>query len=382
MTGVDWIIVALVALLAVYGYLQGFLVGFLSLAGFVAGAIVGTRLGPELLPQGSSSPYAPLFGLGGALLAGGVLASGLEGLGLHLRRRVTLPAIGVLDGLLGAALSACVALGVVWILGSVALQTPGARDLRGDIQRSLILRRLNQLLPPSGPILNALARFDPVPRITGPPADVSAPPPAIARAPGVRAAGASVVKVLGTACGLGVEGSGWVGGPGVVVTNAHVVAGEEDTTVQARGRGPRLTAHAVRFDSNNDVAVLQVDGLDQPALSLAPAVRTGTPGAVLGFPNDGPKEVEAARVGATQSAISQDAYGRGPVTRLITSFRGLVREGNSGGPLVDADGRVLTTVFAATVGGAEPGGYGVPDSVVRDALANARGRVGTGPCAG
>ncbi|MDX6668841.1 MAG: hypothetical protein QOK04_2221 [Solirubrobacteraceae bacterium] len=382
MTGVDWIIVGIVALLAIYGYLQGFLVGFLSLAGFAAGAVVGTRLGPELLPQGSSSPYAPLFGLAGALLAGGVLASGLEGVGLHLRRRVTLPAIGVLDGLLGAALSSCVALGVVWILGSVALQTPGARDLRGDIQRSVILRRLNNLLPPSGPILNALARFDPVPRITGPPADVGPPPPAIARTPGVRAAGASVVKVLGTACGLGVEGSGWVAGPGVVVTNAHVVAGEEDTTVQARGRGPRLTAHAVRFDSRNDVAVLRVDGLDQPALSLAPAVRTGTPGAVLGFPNDGPYDVEAARVGATQTAISQDAYGRGPVTRLITSFRGLVREGNSGGPLVDSSGRVLTTVFAATVGDTQPGGYGVPDSVVRDELAQARGRVGTGPCAG
>jgi hypothetical protein len=381
MTGVDWIIVALVALLAIYGYLQGFLVGFLSLAGFGAGAFIGTRLGPELLPQGSSSPYAPLFGLAGALLAGGVLASGLEGLGLHLRRRVTLPAIGVLDGLFGAALSACVALGVVWILGSVALQTPGARDLRGDIQRSLILRRLNTLLPPSGAILNALARFDPVPRITGPPADVPPPPPAIARAPGVRAAGDSVVKVLGTACGLGVEGSGWVAGPGVVVTNAHVVAGEDDTTVQVRGRGPRLTAHAVRFDPHNDVAVLRVDALDEPALALAPEVPSGTPGAVLGFPNDGPFDVEAARLGGTQTAISQDAYGRGPVTRLITSFRGLVREGNSGGPLVDASGRVLTTVFAATVGGAERGGYGVPDSVVRDALAKARGRVGTGPCA-
>jgi S1-C subfamily serine protease len=151
--------------------------------------------------------------------------------------------------------------------------------------------------------------------------------------------------------------------------------------VQARGRGPRLTAHAVRFDPRNDVAVLRVDGLEEPALSLAPVVRTGTPGAVLGFPNDGPYDVEAARVGGTQTAISQDAYGRGPVTRVITSFRGLVREGNSGGPLVDSSGRVLTTVFAATVGDAAPGGYGVPDSVVRDALANARGRVGTGPCA-
>lgn len=381
MMAIDWIIVAIVAMLAVYGYLQGFLVGMLSLVGFAIGAFVGTRLGPEFLSEGSSSPYAPLFGLAGALLAGGVLASGLEGIGLHLRRRVTVRALGVLDGLLGAALSACVALGIVWILGSVALQTPGARDLRTDIQRSAVLRRLNSLLPPSGPILNALARFDPVPRINGPPADVSPPTSGIARAPGVRGAAPSVVKVLGTACGLGVEGSGWVAGPGVVVTNAHVVAGENDTTVQVRGRGSQLDAQAIHFDPRNDVAVLRVSGLHQRALALARSVGSGTPGAILGFPNDGPYNVSPARVGVTQSAISQDAYGNGPVTRVITSFRGVVREGNSGGPMVDASGRVLTTVFAATVGGAEPGGYGVPDTVVRDALARARGRVGTGPCA-
>ena len=380
MTFIDWIIVALVALLALYGYFQGFLVGALSLAGFAAGAFLGTRLGPQLLSEGSSSPYAPLFGLGGALLAGAMLAMGLEGVGLHLRRRMTKPALGAVDGALGAALSGCLALGIAWIMGAVALQTPGADALRPDIQRSEVLRRLNATLPPSGPILNALARFDPVPRIRGPLADVPAPTSAIERDPQVRAAAASAVKVLGTACGLGLEGSGWVAGADLVVTNAHVIAGQRDTTVQVRGRGDRLDAEAVHFDAHNDLAVLRVPALQAPPLPLAADPRAGTAAAILGFPQDGPYRVVPGRLGATQTILSQDAYGRGPVRRSITSLRGLVREGNSGGPMVDEAGRVVTTVFAATVG--RPGGYGVPNAVVREALAEPTAPVGTGACAG
>ena len=381
MTTLDWIILLFVSLLAVYGYAQGFLVGILSLAGFVGGAFLGTRLTPLLLSEGSRSPYAPLFGLAGAILVGGILASTLEVFGLRVRERIRIPGFGVLDGVLGAVLSAGVAFGIAWLLGAVALQTPGAGQLRDDIQRSVVLQRLNDLLPPSGPILNALARFDPFPRINGPRADVPPPTGAILRDPDVRAASASAVRVLGTACGLGIEGSGWVARPGVVVTNAHVVAGEDDTVVQARGTGPRLSASAIHFDPRNDVAVLRVNGLDAPALSLARSVSPGTAGAILGFPDNGPYDARAGRVGATQATITGDAYGRGPVTRLITSLRGLVREGNSGGPMVDAGGRVLTTVFAAAVGGARRGGYGVPDQIVRSALASASGTVSTGPCA-
>ena len=380
MTTLDWIILLFVSVLAVYGYARGFIIGFLSLAGFAAGAFIGTRLAPLLLSQGSKSPYAPLFGLAGALLLGGLLASGLEFLGVELRRRIRIPGFGVLDGLLGAVLSACIGFGIAWILGAVALQTPGASQLRDDIQRSVVLQRLNQLLPPSGPILNALARVDPFPAINGPRADVPPPTGAILRDPDVRAASNSVVRILGTACGLGIEGSGWVAGSGVVVTNAHVVAGEDDTIVQEHGDGPRLTARAIHFDPRNDIAILRVDGLGAPALPIAPTAPPGTAAAILGYPENGPYDARAGRIGETQQTITEDAYGRGPVHRLITSLRGLVREGNSGGPVVDARGRVLTTVFAATVGGSQ-GGYGVPDPVVRAALAGARGTVSTGPCA-
>ena len=285
------------------------------------------------------------------------------------------------DGVLGAVLSVCVVLGIAWIAGAVALQVPGATQLRGDVQRSLILRKLNQLLPPSGPILNALARFDPLPSISAPIPAVPPPTSAIAREPGVQAAAASVVRVLGDACGLGIEGSGWVAQPGVVVTNAHVVAGETDTVVEVGGHTPDLPAQAIAFDPRDDVAVLRVAGLSQPALRLAPSVAPGASAAVLGYPHNGPFDAEPARVGATATLDTQDAYGRGPVRRLVTSFRGRVRSGNSGGPLVDASGHVLATVFAATVGAPVHGGYGVADRVVADVLARAGGSVSTGPCA-
>jgi S1-C subfamily serine protease len=380
-TGLDWTILGFCALLAGLGFIRGFIVGALSLVGFAAGAFLGTRLAPALLSGGSASPYAPLFGLLGALLGGAVLAGGLEGIGVRLRALVRLPGFGVFDGVLGAALSVAVALGIVWIAGAVALQTPGARTLRKEIQRSAILQRLNDVLPPSGSVLNALARFDPFPDVAGPLADVPPPSAGIARDPEVQAAGASVVRVLGTACGLGVSGSGWVAAPGVVVTNAHVVAGQNDTTVQANGEGPVLDAVAIAYDPTDDVAVLRVDGLDAPALQMARGEREGAEGAILGFPLDGPYDVRAARIGPTRTVTSQDAYGRGPVQRRMTALRGLVRPGNSGGPLVNADGEVVGTIFAARTGSGPPSGYAVPDREVRDALHDASGVVSTGPCA-
>src|SRR3954451_19433835 len=284
MTALDWIIVAFTALMALWGYSQGLLVGALSLAGFLGGAFLGSRVGPLILEDGAKSPYAPVFALGGAFLIGGVLATGLEMLGFQLRRRLG-PTLGVLDGIGGALLLAAAGLVLFWVAGAVALQTPGARDLRKAIQRSQIMQALNDTLPPSGAILNALARFDPFPRIAGPGPGVPAPNSKIARDPDVRAAGQSVVRVLGTACGLGVEGSGWVARGGVVVTNAHVIAGESDTTVQLRGAGPHLDAQPIWFDPRNDIALLRVPGLASVTpLALNVNAASGTSGAILGFP--------------------------------------------------------------------------------------------------
>lgn len=378
MTGLDWIIVVFAALLASFGFRRGFIVGALSFAGFAVGAFVGTRVGPLLLPQGSSSPYAPAFGLLGALLAGAILATGLEGLGLRLRRALIIPGIGVLDGLLGAVLGAAIGLGIVWILAAVAAQAPSQAQLRADIQRSVILRELNVLLPPTGPVLNALSRLDPLPHLSGPSADVPPPQPHIAAAPAIQQATHSVVRVLGTACGLAIEGSGWVAEPDMVITNAHVIAGEQDTTVQEEGNPPSLEAQPVAFDPVDDVAVLHVPGLRAAPLTLDASPPSGTSGAILGFPENGPFQARSARIGRTQTVITDDAYGRGPVDRLLTPLLGVVRSGNSGGPVVGGDGHVLTTVFAGTVGGGTPGGYGVANATVASVLAQARPRASSG----
>jgi S1-C subfamily serine protease len=378
MTGLDWIIAAAVILLALYGWAQGFVSSALALIGFAVGAWIGTRVGPALVPGGRSSPWAPAFGLLGALLAGAQFAAGFEGIGSRLRGALRLPGVAAVDGLLGAVLAGFLALGVAWVFGALALQQGG--NLRHEVQQSTILRHLNDVLPPSGPLLNAIANLDPFPHIDGPASGVGAPSAGIARDPQVRAAGASVVKIRGTACGAGVEGSGWVAAPGIVVTNAHVVAGQTDTRVLPGGHGSGLDAQAIAFVPHDDIAVLRVRGLTAAPLTLADNPKAGTSGAILGYPLDGPFDVRAGRLGVARDVISQDAYGQGPVRRRIASLRGAVRPGNSGGPMVDGRGRVLTTVFAATTSGPR-GGYGVPNSVVKQVLARANDPVSTGRCA-
>jgi S1-C subfamily serine protease len=382
-TGLDWLIIVFALAMGVWGYKQGLIVGLLSLGGFAIGAFLGSRLGPALLPEGSHSPYAPATALAGALLIGGIVAVSLEGIAIPLRRRLLGPAgrrpgVAIAESSGGALLLVALALGIAWLFGAVALNAPGAKDLRQAVQRSAILRALNDAFPPSSDLINALNRIDPRLAIEGPSPDVAAPDSKIARDPDVRGAEDSVVKVTGTACGLGVEGSGWIARPGLVVTSAHVVAGETDTTVTPSG-GSGHDATAVHYDPSNDLALLLVGRLSGDPLSLAPQVRSGTPGAVLGYPENGPFTITPARVGATGPVITQDSYGRGPITRQLTALRGEVHSGNSGGPLVDAAARVMGTVFAATTEG-KPGGYAVPNDIVANALSDSRGPVSTGPC--
>src|SRR5436190_4998567 len=345
MNVVDAIIVVFALALAVLGYARGLIASGLPLIGFVVGAVAGGRLGPALLAGGGESQYAPLITVLGGLLLGAAFALMLEGVGEMVRLRY-LSHGGLatrLDGVGGAILLGALGLMLAWAFGAAALNAPGPgeRDLRNALQRSQILTTLNDVLPPTGPLLNLLRHVDPVPAVHGPEAKVGAPHAAIARDPNVKAAGAGVVKVLGTACGLSIEGSGWVGGANLVVTNAHVVAGEDDTTVTTRA-GTTLDAAPVHYDSSNDLAILRVPGLHLASLAIASAVPSGTPAGVLGYPENGPFAISPARIGSTGKVISQDSYGRGPVEREMTPFRGQVRSGNSGGPAVDGAGRALT----------------------------------------
>jgi uncharacterized membrane protein required for colicin V production len=366
----DWIVLGVVALAGLYGLASGFVRGALSLAGFALGAYLGARVAPDLLREGS--PYAPFFALGGALI-GGTILHGLAGvLGGAARTGLsTIPGLRALDSLAGLILGAAGGLLLCWAIGAVLLYLPGQSELRRAVQASAILSRINDAFPPER-LLETLERVDPLGVFPGPPAAVPPPDSALVRDPDVIAASRSVLRITGVACGLGVEGSGWIAAPGLVVTNAHVVAGVGQPRVD-RGAGRAWLGTVVAFDADNDLAVVRVPGLRGRPLPLVDAER-GTPVALVGYPENGPLRRIPGRLGATRELVAQDAYGREPVRRSITTIRGQVRPGSSGGPGIDAQGRVRTTVFARRPG-EQGGGFGVPPDRVRALLAH----VGEGP---
>jgi S1-C subfamily serine protease len=377
-TRVDWIALGVVAVAALAGLRRGFIAGVFSVGGFVAGAVIGGHVARHLLSGGSTSPYLPLVALAGALVFAALLQA-LAGLVGSIARGslVALPPLRMLDSAGGALLGAALGVALVWVVGVVALQLPGQTQFRRAAQRSAVLQRLNRIVSPSQ-LLAALHRVDPFPSIVGPEVPGEPIDPRVLRDPSVRRAAPSVLRILGTACGLGVSGSGWVARHGVVVTAAHVVAGQHDTVVVPPGSEARYRAYALAFDAHDDVAVLRVPGLPERALALAEA-RPGARVAILGYPGGGPLNATAGRLGRTARVLTEDAYGNGPVSREITALKAIVRHGDSGGPAVDASGAVEATVFAARID--QAAGYGVPTDVVRRVLAAATHRVSTGPCA-
>jgi hypothetical protein len=376
-TRVDALVLVLVAVAALSGMRKGLIGSALSAVGVFAGAILGARIAPHLLLDGESSPYTPVVGLLGAATGAILLETVGTLVGGSLRRSLRLTPLRTVDTAGGILFGAIAGLVVAWVAGAVALHLPGQTGLREAVQRSLVLQELNHVVPPAR-LMDAIERVDPFPTIVGPAVPDEPPDPALLDQPGVGEAAPSVVRVLGSACGLAVSGSGWIAGPGRVVTAAHVVAGQRRTTVElSAAGGERFRAVVYSFDARNDVAVLHVEGLSAPALTLAEP-RENEAVAILGYPESGPFTAVPGRVGRTSIVVTQDAYGHGPVRRSVTALRGQVRQGNSGGPAVYGDGSVATTVFAARVEGG--GGYGVPREPVGAALESATGPVSTGSC--
>lgn len=375
MSTADWVVIVVVAVAGLYGIATGFLRGAFSLAGFAVGAYLGARIAPLILSDGS--PYVPVVALGGAILLG-MLMRGLAGLlagVLHTSLGV-IPGMRLLDRFAGLVLGLVAGVFLCWAIGAVLLYLPGETELRRSVQRSTILAEINDVVPPER-LLEELERVDPIGVFLGPPAIVAPPEKGLATDPDVVRASKSVVRVTGIACGLGVEGSGWIGARELVVTNAHVVAGISQPRVDTPG-GRAFISSVVVFDVTNDLAVLRVPGLRLRPLVLESPAR-GTAVALVGYPQNGPLTRTPGRLGGTASVLSRDAYGGGPVTRQITTIRGVVEPGSSGGPGIDAQGRVRTTVFARRP--RETGGYGIPADLVRKALANAGRRpVATTDC--
>jgi S1-C subfamily serine protease len=276
------------------------------------------------------------------------------------------PPLRALDSAAGVVLGALTGLALCWAVGAVLLYVPGQSELRRLAQESAVVSALTEAVPPER-VMDTVGRIDPFTAFAGPDVAVGEPDPAIAARPGVRAAERSVVRLRGVACGLGVEGSGWIVRPGLVVTNAHVVAGIASPLVDRR-TGDALHGEVVSFDAENDVALVRVQGLTGSPLRFAEAGR-GAPGALLGFPLNGPYTVTPVRLGGTATVAARDAYGRVQLRRSVIGVRGDVNSGNSGGPIVDGRGRVLATVFAKRAGTPDQA-YALPNDKVLSALSN------------
>jgi uncharacterized membrane protein required for colicin V production len=375
----DWIAIAIVLLAAASGFRRGLVLTAFSLVGLAAGAYIGSRVAPHVLSGGSSSKWTPFAGLIGAVVGAILLQFLALVAGSFIRGGMRFTALRLVDSAGGLLLGGALGLAIVWVGASVALLTPGRTSFRQEVERSAIVKQLDSALPPRT-LLDILARIDPFPSIIGPRAPSLPPNKGVLRDPSIRAAAQRVVKVLGTACGVGVEGSGWFAGKNLIVTAAHVVAGENYTSVRIPGdQLPSRTVDVVVLDVRNDIAVLRIDGVTRPSLPMADP-RSGASVAILGYPLDGGLTATPGRIGRTATVLTQDALGHGPVARTITAVAGRVEHGDSGGPAVDTAGRVQSMIFAARLGSAS--GYGVPSSIIRSDLARAGTRpVSTGTCA-
>jgi len=364
MSILDLVLGLLLVFSAARGYRLGFLVGATSTAGLLLGAVTGSLAAPVLLDRMQASLGVSLAALTIVLLTA-LVGQAIGGvLGGMLRSAVTWQPARALDAVGGAALSVVAVLVVGWVLGYVV---SGARIpwLGTQAQGSQVLSAVDEVMPDSAE--DVLGSLDDVvgsrsfpeylePFVQEEIEPVPAPDSDVLRDRDIRRAGRSVVKVLGDAsqCARGLEGSGFVYAPGRVMTNAHVVAGVSSVWVESRSSG-QLVGEVVLYDDDLDVAVLAVDGLDEPALAFDETASAGDRAAVLGFPENGPFSDEAARVRSKEQLRSPDIYGEGTHPREVLAFRSMVRPGNSGGPLVSAGGGVYGVIFAASVADASTG---------------------------
>lgn len=380
MTLVDWIALAVVLLAAVAGLRRGLILSAFSLVGLALGAYIGARVAPHLLSGGAGSLWTPMAGLVGAVIGAALFQLVAVFAGSYLRGGLRITPLRVVDSMGGLVLGVVTGLAVVWVCAAVVLHAPTRTGftLRRDFQHSWIVTKLDSALP-SGTLFHILATFDPWQSITGPSAPSLPPSVGVLRNPRIRTSLTRVVKVLGTACGVGVEGSGWFARGDLVVTAAHVVAGERSTLVEIPGESGDHAATVVVFDVHNDIAILRISDTTRHPLRLADP-QEGAPVAIVGYPLDGNLSAIPGRVGRTANAFTQDALGGGPVERAITAVAGRVHKGDSGGPVIDTHGDVEATIFAKKRG--SPSGYAVPTSIVRTDLAKAgRRAVSTQSCA-
>lgn len=376
MNVVDVLLLLGVAAFSIVGAHRGLAAQALSLGGLALGAVIGSLVAPHFFSDNSA--WLPVAGLLGALVGAFVLGTLAGFLGRPVRLFLaTQPTLAVVDRVGGILLGGAIALAIGWLLAVLALHQPSL-GLRAEVRGSAILPRLLSAVPPDR-LLQALNRLDPLPLLPGLEEALPPPDPSVLESPGARAAAGSVVKLQGTACGLGTQGSGWVVRRGLVATNAHVIAGHSSTRVLAPN-GQTVSAVPVYVDRTNDIALMRVRGLDLPALQTNTRADRSRPVVLLGYPRNGPLTAIAGTAGAARTVFSPDAYGERTRPRVVVPLRGPVRPGESGGAVVDRRGRVVAMVFGGTQD--RRGGYAVPVDLVLDAADEPLRPVPSGPCIG
>jgi S1-C subfamily serine protease len=358
----DWVLVVVVALYAVSGYWQGFVTGAFATTGLLLGGLIGVWVAPEALGNATPSILVSLAAIFIVIVCASLGQALFQVAGSRIRDHITWQPVRALDAVGGALLSGAAALLVAWALG-VALSGSGLQGITPLVRDSKVLAEVNSVLPASAS--SRLSAFNDVvgttffPRYLEPfaPERIVAVPPGPSRLlsdPDVTRDADAVVRIRSTnQCHQGIEGSGFVYAPDRVMTNAHVVAGVSDPVVDVHGSS--VTGHVVYYNPDVDVAVIEVPTGTVRPLRFATGAAAGDGVAILGYPQNGPYDVQVGRVRADQRLRSPNIYGDGTVIRDVLSLRGLIRPGNSGGPVVDSAGQVVGVVFAASVTSSDTG---------------------------
>ncbi len=393
MTSSQWLDIAIIGvalIAAISGWRSGALGSLMSFIGVILGAIAGVMLAPHFVGF-FQSPRAKLFAALLLILALVVIGevAGVV-LGRAVRGSIRSGPVRVVDSLVGVGLQLVVVLVAAWLLGS-PLTTSNQTNLAAAAKGSKVISEVDKYAPEwlravpkrVSALLSTSGLPDVLDPLRTPAPTVDAPDASLADSLVVGKSRASVVKIRGvaTACQKVLEGTGFVIAPNRVMSNAHVVAGSDSVTVEAED-GKKYDATVVSYDPNADISILDVPNLPLPPLQFAeePA-KTGTDAVVLGFPGGGDFVATPARVREIIELSGPDIYKTTTVNREVYTIRGLVRQGNSGGPMINRAGQVIGVVFGAAVDDNDTGFVMTTDEVSRQlAKIGNTAKVPTGAC--
>lgn len=397
MSWVDIVIVGLAVIAGISGWRHGMAVALLSFVGVLGGAIIGVRVAPLLAANFEAAPTRIIVSIVVVVLLVALGETTGVYLGRHIRDRINGDVSLAVDSTLGAILQAITVVVAAWLV-ALPLASASVPGVAAGVKGSEVLQAVDTVMPASARALprelrelldnsgfpNVLDPFAETPIVA-----VGPPDPALRNAAVVDEVEGSILKVRGRApsCSRQLEGTGFVIAPQLVMTNAHVVAGTSETSVEvrnSRGRIRALDATVVVYDPNVDVAVLRVPDLDATPLPFDRQVAdVGSDAIVIGYPLDGPYTASPAKIRQRIQLNGPNIYDNGEVSRDVYTVRAKVQSGNSGGPMIDPQGQVVGVVFGAALDDSETG-FVLTSAQVQAAFEQAQGRtraVDTGACA-